>query len=188
MSLTHDKKMSLKRILKDRAVTTMFQPLISMKRGKVFCVEGLSRGILTDSSELMPADTLFSLPQSGHEPLQLDRLCREKTLATFVPHYRADKSQLISINSDGVQITDTFSDKRKIKTQKRFIDKPAELNTDNSLKDYYLPLKARLRSYTTEPYISMATGNRCTTIAAFFRDRCGEKNILCIDLDCEVTA
>ena len=404
--------MLLDRILAERSVITMFQPLVSMKRGTVFCVEGLSRGVTKDDPALIPADTLFSLPQSGDELLQLDRLCREKALETFLPLYTEDKSLLISINIDaaivtpisassthlldtvarlgihpnnviieiieskaadmgtllefvanyrnngflialddvgaghsnldripllkpdiikidrslidnidnlfykkeivkalqmmaskvgtmvlaegvereaeaivcmelgieffqgyffakpclpensqpekirqkiaqlatgfkehtmkrigadkrraeyhrsiakmmsdeisdfdpdgfgrkivdfvpryptiecvyilnleGVQISDTFFNQRKIKKQKRFIYKPAERNTDHSLKEYYLPLKAGLRSFTTDPYISMATGNRCTTIAAFFRDGSGEQNILCIDLDCEV--
>lgn len=89
------------------------------------------------------------------------------------------------LNLDGIQITDTFLNNTNSFQQRRFIYKPAPKNSDHSLKEYYLPLRAGLHTFTTESYISMATGRRCTTIAAFYRDREGAKNILCIDLDCD---
>jgi EAL domain-containing protein (putative c-di-GMP-specific phosphodiesterase class I) len=62
--------------------------------------------------------------------------------------------------------------------------RPAPQGTDHSLKEYYyMLLDAELQKYTTDPYVSMATGRLCQTISTCFRD--GFHNrlyVLCIDI------
>lgn len=69
----------------------------------------------------------------------------------------------------------------KISETKRFIYHPAPRGADHSLKDYFLPLSAGLRKFTSEPYISLASGNLCTTIASTF-ECLGLTYILCVDM------
>ncbi|EPR32969.1 diguanylate phosphodiesterase [Alkalidesulfovibrio alkalitolerans DSM 16529] len=66
--------------------------------------------------------------------------------------------------------------------QGRLLYQPARKGADHSLKDYYLPLAAGLSRYTSEPYISLASGSLCQTIAARFEDRDGALRILCMDV------
>jgi EAL domain-containing protein (putative c-di-GMP-specific phosphodiesterase class I) len=118
---------------------------------------------------------------SDFDPAEFSRKISE-----FMVHYRAIECAYV-LNLKGVQVTDTiFNDCRALNKHKKFIYEPAKARTDHSLKEYFLPLKAGLRTYTTEPYISMATGIRCITIAAYFRDRTGDQKILCVSLDYEV--
>ncbi|HVZ80342.1 MAG TPA: EAL domain-containing protein [bacterium] len=57
--------------------------------------------------------------------------------------------------------------------------------TDYSMRDYYFTLTDpgfTRDSYTSDPYISPATGLFCVTISARFRDRDGVPLILCVDV------
>jgi len=43
-----------------------------------------------------------------------------------------------------------------------------------------------MQKYTTDPYVSLATGNLCRTISTCFRDSQNSKMyILCIDVLCD---
>ena len=47
-------------------------------------------------------------------------------------------------------------------------------------------LDVELHKYTTDPYVSLATGNLCRTISTCFRDAQNNKMyILCIDVLCQ---
>jgi EAL domain-containing protein (putative c-di-GMP-specific phosphodiesterase class I) len=57
--------------------------------------------------------------------------------------------------------------------------------TDYSLRDYFYALVEpgfHRESYTSEPYISPATGLFCLTISARFKDKHGNTMILCVDV------
>jgi len=45
------------------------------------------------------------------------------------------------------------------------------------------PVAAGLPTFTTQPYISLASGNRCITIPARCTDQDGRTCILCADID-----
>ncbi len=102
-------------------------------------------------------------------------------LASFMDAY-PDLECLYVLNEYGVQISDTVCNHMTIAPNKRFIYQPAQRGADHSLKDYFLPIDAGLPKFTTEPYISMASGNICTTIAASFANNDGYKRILCMDV------
>lgn len=57
--------------------------------------------------------------------------------------------------------------------------------TDYSLRDYYYALMDpgfHRETYTSDPYISPATGLFCVTISARFQDKGGASRILCVDV------
>jgi len=90
---------------------------------------------------------------------------------------------LYVLNAKGVQLSGTVCNPAKLRKRKRFIYEPARVGADHSLKEYYLPLRAGLPKFTTQPYISLASGNRCITISAAYKDRDNRSCILCADID-----
>jgi hypothetical protein len=61
---------------------------------------------------------------------------------------------------------------------------PAPKGADHSLKEYYyILMDVELQAFTTDPYVSLATGNLCRTISTEFRDAANNKMyVLCIDV------
>ncbi|BBD09728.1 EAL domain-containing protein [Desulfovibrio ferrophilus] len=86
------------------------------------------------------------------------------------------------LNAQGRQISSTMCNPEVIPEQRRFIYQPAPKGTDHSLKEYYLPIQAGLARYTTDPYLSLASGNLCLTISAPFKDKKGHDFVLCMDI------
>lgn len=107
----------------------------------------------------------------------------DQTLTGFIDEHEHIEC-LYVLSARGVQLSDTVCNPSKLRKRKRFIYEPARLGADHSLKEYYLPLRAGLPKYTTAPYISLASGNRCITISAAYKDRDNRSCILCADIDC----
>jgi EAL domain-containing protein (putative c-di-GMP-specific phosphodiesterase class I) len=86
------------------------------------------------------------------------------------------------LNASGKQISSTiFSDYTR-DNRKKLLFNPASAGTDHSLKEYYFRIaNSRMSRYYSEPYISMATGNVCVTLAISFKGGVSASNILCID-------
>jgi hypothetical protein len=61
---------------------------------------------------------------------------------------------------------------------------PAPKGADHSLKEYYyILMDVELQKFTTDPYVSLATGNVCRTLSTAFRDASNNRMyILCIDV------
>lgn len=90
---------------------------------------------------------------------------------------------LYVLDFKGRQISNTVCNPDKLKKSKRLLYEPADRGTDHSLKEYYLPIRAGLEKYTTQPYISLASGNRCITISHLVHHRADLRNIiLCADI------
>lgn len=84
----------------------------------------------------------------------------------------------------GVQLTDTYCNNFRLPRHKKLIFSPASKGTEHSLKDYYyLFINSGQSKYTTEPYISLASGNLCITVSSFFADVNDNQFILCIDFN-----
>jgi EAL domain-containing protein (putative c-di-GMP-specific phosphodiesterase class I) len=87
---------------------------------------------------------------------------------------------LYLLDQDGVQVTETICNFRKVAERKKFLFQPAPKGTDHSLKDYYYSLVYNgLEKYFTEPYVSLASGNLCVTASWSL----GKSHILCMDID-----
>ncbi len=89
---------------------------------------------------------------------------------------------LYLLDANGKQVTDTVCNPLIVSSNKRFIYHPAQRGADHSLKDYFLPISAGLARYTTDAYVSMASGNLCSTISAVFTGMDGNNYILCMDV------
>jgi EAL domain-containing protein (putative c-di-GMP-specific phosphodiesterase class I) len=105
----------------------------------------------------------------------------DPALAELV-HSHEDIECMYVLNAAGRQISSTICNPYAVSEARRFIYHPAPRGTDHSLKEYFLPLSAGLEKYTTEPYISLASGNLCSTISVRFGDRAGRAFILCVDI------
>jgi len=91
---------------------------------------------------------------------------------------------LYLLDETGSQVTDTVCRRSSLPDRCRAMFRPAPLGADHSLKEYYyMLLDAEFQKFTTDPYVSMATGNLCQTISTCFRD--GFKSrlyVLCVDV------
>ena len=87
------------------------------------------------------------------------------------------------LNDCGVQISRTVCSDTANNEDENLIFYSARKGTDHSMEKYYYPLICGKRKrYTTEPYVSMATGNLCITISYVFLSVDNEKCILCLDM------
>ncbi len=88
------------------------------------------------------------------------------------------------LDGSGIQITDTVWNPNLKRREEGSIFKPAPRGTDHSLKEYYyILLDVELQKYTTDPYVSFASGNISRTISTYFRDaRNNMLYVLCIDV------
>lgn len=88
------------------------------------------------------------------------------------------------LDGAGIQITETVWNPALARRASTPIFRPAPRGTDHSLKEYYyVLLDVELQKYTTEPYVSFASGNLGRTISTYFRDATNHSlYILCIDV------
>ncbi|QJB55206.1 EAL domain-containing protein [Pseudodesulfovibrio sp. zrk46] len=109
----------------------------------------------------------------------------DKALTRFIDTYPSVEC-LYVLDMKGRQVSDTLCNPSKLKKSRRFLYEPARLGADHSLKEYFLPVQAGLEKFTTEPYISLASGNLCITIAhVFYHKASGRHLILCSDMSRE---
>jgi EAL domain-containing protein (putative c-di-GMP-specific phosphodiesterase class I) len=88
------------------------------------------------------------------------------------------------LDESGVQVTQTVCNPDAPRRANGVMFRPAPRGADHSLKEYYyILLDVELNKYTTDPYVSLASGNVCRTISTCFRDGGNTKlYILCVDV------
>jgi len=131
--------------------------------------------------------------QSRDFNLIQDRLLRELTKVR-APEFGAVLSAAIGalpqvecvyvLDDTGNQVTDTVSNEGGVRRRNAGIFRPAPQGTDHSLKEYfYILADLELRKYTTDSYVSLASGNLCRTISGAFRDVTNDRlYVLCLDI------
>jgi EAL domain-containing protein (putative c-di-GMP-specific phosphodiesterase class I) len=89
---------------------------------------------------------------------------------------------LYVLDEKGVQLTATvFAPGRTHKRNSLF--QPAQKGADHSSKDYFYLLNDEfVNRFTTEPYVSLASGTVCITITNLFRDAQNITRVLCADI------
>jgi len=89
------------------------------------------------------------------------------------------------LDDAGVQVTETICNATVAQRAGAAMFRPARKGTDHSLKEYYYVLiDVELQKYTTEPYVSLASGNLCRTISTCFRDAANNRlYVLCVDVN-----
>lgn len=86
------------------------------------------------------------------------------------------------LDMTGLQVTETIGNMISGTACNRMFQ-PDRKGTDQSLKEYFLHIQAGWQRYTTEPYMSLATGNLCITNSTVFNNPDGERYILCVDFN-----
>lgn len=91
---------------------------------------------------------------------------------------------LYVLDAAGVQVTDTVCNQSMARRSGGAMFRPAPRGTDHSLKEYfYVLVDVELPRYTTDPYVSLASGHLCRTISTCFRDGSdGQTYVLCADV------
>jgi EAL domain-containing protein (putative c-di-GMP-specific phosphodiesterase class I) len=107
-------------------------------------------------------------------------------LARIIPEYPTVECIYV-LDDAGVQVTETVwnGSQGPMPAQPGgALFRPAPRGTDHSLKEYYyVPLDVELQKYTTDPYVSLASGNLCRTISTCFRDAANNSlYVLCVDV------
>lgn len=91
---------NLREIIEGEWVEPHFQPIVSLKRRAIVGLEGLIRGLYPQSRSLIsPMDLFHQAAQQGME-LELDRLCRKKTMDDFRLLHAENPDLLLSLNMD----------------------------------------------------------------------------------------
>lgn len=86
------------------------------------------------------------------------------------------------LSPDGIQVSNTICNERLLTRSRRAVFQPASKGADQSLKDYYLLVNDGLKRYVSPSYISLASGNLCTTLSAPFSTEKGASYIICLDI------
>jgi len=91
---------------------------------------------------------------------------------------------LYVLDASGVQVTETVCNQSMARRSGGAMFRPAPRGSDHSLKEYfYVLVDVELPRYTTDPYVSLASGHLCRTISTCFRDGSdGKTYVLCADV------
>ncbi|MBB4634243.1 EAL domain-containing protein [Longimicrobium terrae] len=80
-------------------VETHFQPITSIRRQSVIGIEALSRGVGEDGA-IIPPIRLFGAAAEQGLTFELDRLCRERAIDSFLPLHAAHPELILFLNLD----------------------------------------------------------------------------------------
>jgi EAL domain-containing protein (putative c-di-GMP-specific phosphodiesterase class I) len=88
------------------------------------------------------------------------------------------------LDEAGIQVTDTICNSGMARRSGGPMFRPASRGTDHSFKEYfYLLVDVELQKYTTDPYVSLASGHLCRTISTGLRDTATDRRyVLCVDV------
>jgi EAL domain-containing protein (putative c-di-GMP-specific phosphodiesterase class I) len=116
------------------------------------------------------------------QPAKADVGQFDEILAGMMTEY-PDVECVYVLNEDGIQATETIRNPRPPRREPGIMFHPARRGADHSLKEYYyILLGVELQQYTTEPYVSLASGSISRTISTSFRDARNRLFVLCIDV------
>lgn len=89
----------IKKILKEKNIITVFQPVVSLKEMRIIGFEALSRGISSDTGEIIQPMEMFDMARKENCDIELDRLCRKTAMSSFknIPGF---KNFMLFINLD----------------------------------------------------------------------------------------
>ncbi|MEQ1573397.1 MAG: EAL domain-containing protein [Vicinamibacterales bacterium] len=94
---------------------------------------------------------------------------------------------LYILDQAGIQVTETICNPSMQHRDRGSLFRPAPRGADHSLKEYYyILLDVELQKYTTDPYVSLASGNVSRTISTYFHDGNERRMyVLCVDVLCK---
>lgn len=91
------------------------------------------------------------------------------------------------LDAKGTQVSNTIRNANHTSLKENRMIHAAKMNADHSMEKYCYPLvNARRTRYQTEPYVSLASGNLCTTMSVVFSHHSRGRYILCVDFAANV--
>lgn len=87
-------------IITNKKIIAHFQPIVSVSRKTVCGLEGLARGINTDTNKIISPITLFQAAEDKGLTVELDRVCRDKVIEAFSYIHKSNKNKLLFLNID----------------------------------------------------------------------------------------
>lgn len=91
-------------VIESGSIVTHFQPITSIRRKAVVGIEALSRSIAPDGTQVSPAK-LFALAETAGLTLELDRVCREQAMKSFLPLHKRNPDMVLFINLHSEAVT-----------------------------------------------------------------------------------
>ncbi|HVZ81458.1 MAG TPA: EAL domain-containing protein [bacterium] len=107
----------LREILLNESVLAYFQPIVSIDRRTIAGVEGLSRGLLPGTQQIIPPVDLFHQAAIEGYSLELDRLCRKKVLEGFSRARAENPDLFLTLNLDSANFDPGVVGSGYLKTQ-----------------------------------------------------------------------
>ncbi|MBD3266909.1 EAL domain-containing protein [bacterium] len=99
-------------IILHESICTFFHPIVSIKNRSIMGFEALSRGYNPFSYEYIYPDILFNCDKPM-DALQIDRLCRKKSIEKFASTDWKDTEMFLSINFDSSLLDDRLTSRGK---------------------------------------------------------------------------
>lgn len=87
-------------IIENEKIKVHFQPIVYTSKKTVCGLEGLIRGINTDTNQLISPIHLFETANHKGLTIELDRICRNKVIEAFSHIHLNDKDRLLFLNID----------------------------------------------------------------------------------------
>ena len=95
-----DVKFNISEVIRQQSLRAYFQPIMSVTGKKILGLEGLIRGIIPGSAQIIPPKELFEAAYEAGLTTELDRACRDQVLASFEDYYQANQDLLLFLNLD----------------------------------------------------------------------------------------
>ena len=106
MKLFTEENSMINRIIEEKAIKILFQPIVTVKSNKIMIVEALSRGIETDGISLISPYILFNEAMRANKLKALDEICIKNALKDFEFVKNKIDNVLLSININMQTIID----------------------------------------------------------------------------------
>jgi EAL domain-containing protein (putative c-di-GMP-specific phosphodiesterase class I) len=145
-------KTDIVQMIRDENVQSCFQPIVSIAKRSIVGLEGLIRGLTGSPGEYVSPLELFETAERVDMTIELDRLCRWKTIRAFSEYYYRTTDYMLFLNIDSSVIDRVGGSNYLLKQTKEYGINPERIiieineskvtNTD-SLVDFV----KRYRSY-----------------------------------------
>ncbi len=91
---------NISEIIHQNHLTAYFQPIMSVTGKKILGLEGLIRGVIPGSEQVIPPQQLFEAASKAGLTIPLDRACRDAVLTAFLEYYQINQDLLLFLNLD----------------------------------------------------------------------------------------
>ncbi|WP_051356010.1 EAL domain-containing protein [Acetobacterium malicum] len=91
---------NISEVIRQKSLVAYFQPIMSVTGKKILGLEGLIRGIIPGSDQLIAPKLLFDAALASGLTIELDRACRDAVLAAFHDYHQANPDLLLFLNLD----------------------------------------------------------------------------------------